>query len=181
MITFLELYIRRYYELLIFIAGFVLLYVFFMHWLNVRFLNRLRQPAALVSLVVELAAIMAFTLLFREVGTQRSYELQLFWSYRAWIFGKSIALGMEILNNILLFFPLGFVLTDALAGCRLWMVILISGAISSLVELSQLYFKLGLFEFDDIFNNILGAVLGWCVFCILRSIGRKIYPLLTSM
>ena len=78
------------------------------------------------------------------------------------------------------FFPLGFALTDALAGCRLWMVILISGAISSLVELSQLYFKLGLFEFDDIFNNILGAVLGWCVFCILRSIGRKIYPLLTS-
>lgn len=55
------------------------------------------------------------------------------------------------------FFPLGFVLTDALAGCRLWMVILISGAISSLVGLSQLYFKLGLFEFDDIFNNILGA------------------------
>ena len=48
MITFLELYIRRYYELLVFIAGFVLLYVFFMHWLNVRFLNRLRQPAALV-------------------------------------------------------------------------------------------------------------------------------------
>ena len=50
---------------------------------------------------------------------------------------------------------------------------LISGVISSLVELSQLYFKLGLFEFDDIFNNILGAVLGWCMFCILRSIGKK--------
>ena len=75
MITFLELYIRRYCELLVFIASFVLVYVFFMHWLNVRFLNRLRQPAALVSLVVELAAIMAFTLLFREAGTQRSYEL----------------------------------------------------------------------------------------------------------
>ena len=104
---------------------------------------------------------------------QRSYELQLFWSYRAWIFGKNIALGMEILNNILLFFPLGFVLTDALAGCRLWTVVLISGVISSLVELSQLYFKLGLFEFDDIFNNILGAVLGWCMFCMLRSIGKK--------
>ena len=42
-----------------------------MHWLNVRFLNRLRQPAALISLAVELAAIAAFTLMFREVGTER--------------------------------------------------------------------------------------------------------------
>ena len=40
-------------------------------------------------------------------------------------------------------------------------------------ELSQLVFKLGLFEFDDIFNNVLGAVAGWCVFHILRSLRRR--------
>ena len=56
-VWFLKLYISQYKELLIFIAVFVVLYIFFMHWLNVRFLNRLRQPAALISLAVELGAI----------------------------------------------------------------------------------------------------------------------------
>ena len=111
-VWFLQLYISQYKELLIFIAVFVVLYIFFMHWLNVRFLNRLRQPAALISLAVELAAIAAFTLMFREVGTERQYEL----------------------------------------------------------EFSQYYFRLGLFEFDDIFNNVLGALIGWSVFHILQQI-----------
>ena len=111
-VWFLWLYISQYKELLIFIAVFVVLYIFFMHWLNVRFLNRLRQPAALISLAVELAAIAAFTLMFREVGTERQYEL----------------------------------------------------------EFSQYYFRLGLFEFDDIFNNVLGALIGWSVFHILQQV-----------
>ena len=38
-VWFLRLYISQYKELLIFIAVFVVLYIFFMHWLNVRFLN----------------------------------------------------------------------------------------------------------------------------------------------
>lgn len=172
-VWFLRLYIIQYKYLLIFIAAFVLLYIFFMHWLNVKFLNKLRQPAALISLAVELVAIASFTLLFREAGSYHTYELELFWSYRLWIFGKNIALGMEILNNILLFFPLGFVLTDALKKCPFWAVLLISGAISCTIEFSQFYFKIGLFEFDDIFNNVLGALIGWSVFHILRSLRRK--------
>ena len=180
-VWFLQLYISQYKELLIFIAVFVVLYIFFMHWLNVRFLNRLRQPAALISLAVELAAIAAFTLMFREVGTERQYELEFFWSYKAWIFGKNVAMGMEILNNILLFFPLGFnnillffplgfVITDALKRCPFWAALLISGCVSGMVEFSQYYFRLGLFEFDDIFNNVLGALIGWSVFHILQQI-----------
>lgn len=168
-VWFLNLYISQYKELLIFIAVFVVLYIFFMHWLNVRFLNRMRQPAAIISLAVELGAIAAFTLAFREAGAERLYELEFFWSYKAWIFGKNIALGMEILNNILLFFPLGFVITDALKRCPFLAMLLIAGCVSGLVEFSQFYFRLGLFEFDDIFNNVLGALAGWCVFHVLHS------------
>lgn len=119
-VWFLKLYIRQYYLLLAFLAVFVLGYILFMHWLNIRLLNKLRRPAALAGLVVELAAIIGFTLLFREAGASRRYELELFWSYKQWIFGKNAALGMEIINNILLFFPLGFILTDALRRCSVW-------------------------------------------------------------
>ena len=172
-ILFMRIYIIQYKYLQLIIAVFVLLYIIFMHWLNVRFLNKLRQPAALISLAVELAAIASFTLLFREAGAYHTYELELFWSYRLWIFGKNIALGMEILNNMLLFFPLGFVLTDALKKCPFWAVLLVSGTIICAIEFSQFYFKIALFEFDDIFNNVLGALMGWCVFHILRSLRRR--------
>ena len=64
-------------------------------------------------------------------------------------------------------------MTDALRRCPFWAVLLASGAVSGCIELSQLVFKLGLFEFDDIFNNVLGAVAGWCVFHILRSLRRR--------
>ena len=156
---FLKLYIIQYRNLLLFLAVFVLFYIFFMHWLNVRLLNQLRRPAAIAY----------FTILFRETGTSHTYELELFWSYKQWIFGGNIWLGMEILNNILLFFPLGFVLSDALNSSSFWSALLIPLFVSSTIEISQLLFKLGLFEFDDIFNNVLGAIAGWCVFHILRS------------
>lgn len=111
---FLKLYIIQYRNLLLFLAVFVLFYIFFMHWVNVRLLNQLRRTAAIACMVIELVAIAYFTILFRETGTSHTYELELFWSYKQWIFGGNIWLGMEILNNILLFFPLGFVLSDAL-------------------------------------------------------------------
>lgn len=166
---FLKLYIIQYRNLLLFLAVFVLFYIFFMHWVNVRLLNQLRRTAAIACMVIELVAIAYFTILFRETGTSHTYELELFWSYKQWIFGGNIWLGMEILNNILLFFPLGFVLSDALNNSSFWPALLIPLFVSFTIEISQLLFKLGLFEFDDIFNNVLGAIAGWCVFHILRS------------
>lgn len=147
---------------------FVASYIILMHWLNVRFLNKLRRPAAVICLLIELAAIGYFTVLFREAGTSYSYEFELFWSYKKWIFEKNVGLGMEIINNILLFFPLGFILTDVYKKCPLWLVTAHAFIISSCVEISQFVFKIGLFEFDDLLNNVLGAVAGWMVFQILR-------------
>lgn len=173
-VWFLKIYIREYRYLLAFLAIFVFCYILFMHWLNIRFLRVMRRAAALACLGIELAAIANFTILFREAGTEHQYELELFWSYRSWIFGGSVELGMEVLNNILLFFPLGFILTDAFGGkCPLRAVFLVSFVCSAAVEVSQFVFRIGLFEFDDIFNNVLGALAGWCVFHILHSFRHR--------
>ena len=56
----------------------------------------------------------------REQGESHTYELELFWSYKKWILEGMCAFGLEILNNIVLFFPFGFILTDAL---RRWSVL----------------------------------------------------------
>ena len=173
-VWFLRIYIIQYRYLLAFLAVFVLMYILFMHWLNIRFLRTMRRPAALVCLGIEIGAIVYFTILFREAGASHTYELELFWSYKRWIFGGSVELGMEIINNIILFFPFGFILTDAFGGkCPFWAAFLLAGVLSSAVEFSQFYFKIGLFEFDDIFNNVLGALAGWCVFHILHSFRHR--------
>lgn len=172
-VWFLKLYVIEYRYLVAFLACFVFFYILFMHWLNIRFFRILREPVAIICLVVEIVAIAYFTIFFREQGESHTYELELFWSYKKWILEGSVAFGLEILNNIVLFFPFGFILTDALRRCPFWAVLLASVAVSGCIELSQLVFRLGLFEFDDIFNNVLGAVAGWCVFHILRSFKRR--------
>ncbi len=175
-VWFLKLYVIEYRYLVAFLACFVFLYILFMHWLNIRFFRILREPVAIICLVVEIVAIAYFTIFFREQGESHTYELELFWSYKKWIIEGSVAFGLEILNNIVLFFPFGFILTDALRRCPFWAVLLSSLAVSGCIEMSQLVFRLGLFEFDDIFNNVLGAVAGWCVFHILRSFKRRRRP-----
>lgn len=63
----------------------------------------LREPVAIICLVVEIVAIAYFTIFFREQGESHTYELELFWSYKKWILEGSVAFGLEILNNIVLF------------------------------------------------------------------------------
>lgn len=170
---FLWMYIRQYYGLMIFLAAFVVCYILLMHRPNSPLFNKLREPTALLGFGIEIVTIVYFTLMFRDSSSAHSYELELFWSYKEWIIHHNAALGMEILNNILLFFPLGFIMTDAFRKCPLRIVCLVSLILSGAVECCQLIFRLGLFEFDDILNNVLGAVLGWCVFHLLKNLRSR--------
>ena len=89
--------------------------------------------------------------------TPETKQLGLFWSYREWFAGNK-ELGIQILGNIAFFVPLGFMLS---AVCRRkWVGIGIAFLLSCLVEASQLLTFRGLFEFDDILDNTLGAALG---------------------
>ena len=42
--------------------------------------------------------------------------------------------------------------------------------ISLFIELGQLILKRGLFEFDDIFHNCIGLVVGYILYCIIKKI-----------
>ena len=84
-------------------------------------------------------------------------------------------LGREILLNIALFIPLGYFLFDSLqewnnknAGV---MSVAISLFVATAIETVQYIDGLGYCEFDDVFNNVLGACLGigiyrLCSYCI---------------
>lgn len=113
----------------------------------------------IILLILSLFLIVRFTLLFRHQYSSPHYELGLFWSYRA---AKRIpSLRQEIILNYLLYVPFGFSL--GLLGKKWWMVLLICFGLSNVIELIQLVGRIGLFEFDDIFGNTIGGMIGFSV------------------
>ncbi len=118
-----------------------------------------------VSLVVPYAfLVLAATLLIREPGAEPKYELQLFWSYRVWEIQRE-----QIIANVIMFLPVGF-LAGVVFG---WGSVPLSLGLSAMIESLQLATCRGLFEFDDMVHNTLGAAVGFLILLGLRSIRRR--------
>lgn len=118
-------------------------------------------------------------------------------------FIRSITWVRQIRDNILLFVPMGVLFGEMMnrwpkrvgerrkrnrrsyrAGkgrkrgvCSFWWgKALITGFLLSLtVELIQLIFRLGLFEFDDMFNNTIGMMLGYGFYAFWRGVYNFVY------
>lgn len=115
-----------------------------------------------LSLVVYAAALIFLTMV-RHPYPEMKYELSFLWEYRYALAGNRF-LMREIRDNIFLFVPLGILLSEGLyrSGHKAsgWRVVALGFVVSLTVEVIQLVFKLGLFEFDDMFNNTIGALAG---------------------
>ena len=97
--------------------------------------------------------ILMETVLGRESGVGR-VELVPFWSY------SHPELRMEILLNYVLFIPFGCLL-HLCFGEKLGLRVVIAGLLLSVsIEIVQLVFRIGLFEFDDMIGNTIGCLIG---------------------
>ena len=107
--------------------------------------------------------ILWVTLFSRRPGTERIFR-GLFWE---------IEMGYwnNIIQNILLFIPLGFLI----GGKRG----IIAGVLLSIgIELTQYIFSLGYCELDDVLNNTIGAAIGSLLF---KKFGKRIEQLCTRL
>lgn len=103
--------------------------------------------------------ILWITVVSRVPSPHRRYELIPLWSwYEVLVLGNT-KLGYQILLNIILFMPLGVLLTR-ISSLSLWGIWGIGLGISVCVELCQLIFCLGLYEWDDMLHNSMGCLLG---------------------
>lgn len=105
-------------------------------------------------------------------------RMNLFWSYREFIVNGNYLLFREILLNIVMFIPVGYMLACALESkCRNIVKILFSALLGLLlsanIEFCQYFFFKGTAEADDIFNNTLGAIIGCVAFIVLKKIKIK--------
>ncbi len=98
-----------------------------------------------------------------------AYQLQPFWSYIRILQGNRYLLWENLLN-IILFVPVGLLLKAAFPALKKRTVILTGAGMSVCLELLQLVMRRGLFEFDDMINNTLGAVIGCFAAALLLQV-----------
>lgn len=107
--------------------------------------------------------IIVYMTLIRRTSDKARANLELFYSYRK--FFESYTMRVEILHNMWLFVPFGAVLYMLY---RKRLVVIGPVLLSAIIELIQLVFHLGMFEFDDIVSNGLGGVIGVLIgYCLV--------------
>ena len=107
-----------------------------------------------------LSFVAAITLTGRRTGYGPAYNLELFWTYRRILAGYYTLIA-QIFWNIVLFIPIGVMMPLIWRGKRLRVYIGSGLLLSAGIEILQLFTHRGLFEFDDIFHNTVGMILGF--------------------
>lgn len=106
--------------------------------------------------------IIGITLLDRSNLWQNQTIMPLFHSYKdAWI-NFSVTSWKNIILNFFLFVPLGILVPMIITKCRtLWKTTLVAILFAFSIETVQLLTGIGIFEFDDILGNTMGAMIGY--------------------
>ncbi len=129
----------------------------------------------LAFFLIYIFTVMWFTILKRSVDYHAA-QFELFWSYKKWFAGDT-DLGQEIMANIAMFIPFGFLMSALLPrldhGRRTWIVIASAVVFSLLIETLQLFLMRGLFEWDDLISNTLGAVIGVVLYGTFKKLLKE--------
>lgn len=131
------------------------------------------QAVSIFGLLTFLSIVFGSTVFTRE-PTVRSYELVPFWSWREVVVVHDWALLQENLLNCILLFPMGMLLPLALdRTVRIRDSFIAGFLVSAAIELCQLVFMRGLFEWDDMIHNGLGCMAGSLCMNLLLEKWRK--------
>ena len=119
---------------------------------------RLLKWSNYIILAVYLFANLYLTLFSRGIDTHNQVRLTPFWSYVKML--DSPRLREEIILNIYLYIPFGYLMHYAFPKLK-WRTVFFCGvALSCLTELTQLVLGLGWCEVDDVISNSLGTLIG---------------------
>ena len=129
--------------------------------------------SACLFLLLYVIVLFCSTVFFRATKTTRHYPFDFLWHYKA--IGQGMMLYFpEIIMNIVVFIPIGFVIGLIFRKTSGWQTILAGMSISVGVELFQWFFRKGFADVDDVIHNTLGCLVGFvlwrgCAKWILRS------------
>lgn len=132
-----------------------------------------KKGVSFTLLIGYVVLIYSYTVVFRVEGKATGLILFPFWSYNAYINGIDATLLSENLMNLMVFIPVGLLLRlSQLSGKK---AVVFGSLLSIGVELSQLVFKRGLCETDDVIHNTLGCFLGYVLADLLIILIKKVF------
>lgn len=136
----------------------------------------------MVGLFLIYIAAMAYFLFFSEQlnRTSGEYEYNLvllreikrgFWCYRNGMKGYFL---LNVVMNVVAFMPFGFILPIINSKNQKFLNILVlSFEMTLLIELLQLFLRVGSFDVDDLLLNMIGAILGFLLFKVFHKHGKE--------
>lgn len=146
-------------------------------WVNTQCKDGKMKKSEAVSrglMPVYIIVLLVLTIFIRREHPKIYYKLEPFWSYREIWYGRSGDLLIGNIGNIIMFVPWGAL--PVVSGITvnkqklngIW--IIGSGVLFSLfIEIVQLVCRRGVFEFDDIFNNVFGVVSGYFICKLIQK------------
>ena len=126
-----------------------------------------------IMLFLYIYLIFGITVLYRITNGNTGHNFNLFWSYKAILEGENNLIA-EIIMNVLVFIPLGILLGLAWQSIKWWHVLIVGLSVSITIEALQYYLQKGFSEIDDIIHNVLGCMLGFGLFPLIKY-GYKMF------
>ena len=128
-------------------------------------IHKFQKQIMFICFIIYTIAVLWYTVLKRQAGFQR-VQFEPFWSYNEWMNGDW-ELGKEIMANIAMFVPFGFLLSTL--HTKRCIIIPVAILFSLIIETLQLFFMRGLFEWDDVISNTIGAAIGGGLYRLLEA------------
>ncbi|MCR5835242.1 MAG: VanZ family protein [Lachnospiraceae bacterium] len=117
---------------------------------------------------VYVAFMLHYMLFGRPFQAERTYELELFWTIRTAVETGNLLYYWYVVVNIAVFFIFTLFMCYLTSNSK--MSISVALSLSVFIEVNQFIFKLGMFEFDDLINNVIGIVMGCMIFVIAKKV-----------
>lgn len=119
--------------------------------------------------VCYLVVVLGATMLSRDSGMETDSIHPPFYSYKLAWNQFSAREWRNIILNILMFVPFGFLLPVGIKKCRrFWVTYLAGLTFTIIIEITQLVSRRGIFEIDDIIDNFWGAMIGYGIYKVLQ-------------
>ena len=148
----------------------------------VRFLSKdniFKKFLGMLLFAAYLVVLLYFTIFSESLGRTElngdlRYNLVLFTEIkRFWIYRHQLGMWacfMNIAGNVLAFIPCGYLIPTMIKSRRSLADATFAGfMISFIIECTQLVFKVGSFDVDDLLLNTIGAALGFCIWAVLHK------------
>lgn len=142
-----------------------------------------REKFVFYKEICYLAAIIYIWLLFEiltmsELNGTSGMNLIPFSEIMRYEFGSSLFI-CNVLGNVLIFVPFGYLIGSYVNPKKIWPVIITTIITSITVEFVQLQIGRS-FDIDDIFLNLIGAILGFLLYIGLSAISKRLPDFLKS-